>query len=276
MLSKFHRIKRKLKRCSFALGLAILLVIPASAVVNHGKILRELLAQRNFPAFENYANGMVKDKSGRPALWLANRELIPNYSEAVFSFEELIKDTSTMKTGVLHTNINLLVSGERIIYYAIWQRKDGVLRDTINDIYLCRDTFVDWPQYDSLKIKFKLWMGGEFRHTDLFNYNYVFGKLCGNGMTPPGFNAMEQMVQERDKNGLLAWLRSANTEKQLYAIDGLLQLHNMGMKESEDERRVMLFICNKKGSVRVCQGCVYSTPKITVVANDYKRKLKRL
>lgn len=72
-------------------------------------------------------------------------------------------------------------------------------------------------------------------------------------------------VVENNKAHLLTWLSSANTEKQVYAADGLLQLKKTGTSLSVDEMRVIDFIINKKGTMFVCSGCSHWHEDITEV-----------
>ena len=57
---------------------------------------------------------------------------------------------------------------------------------------------------------------------ELFLTSIVYGASCGIAGTPPEYqDKLMVLLRAKDYKTLLSWLRSPNTEKQLYALIGL-------------------------------------------------------
>jgi hypothetical protein len=71
----------------------------------------------------------------------------------------------------------------------------------------------------------------------------------------------------------LNWLKSTNSEKQLYAVEGVLKLIKSGSKFSKQELDLFSKVTNKKGTIKVCHGCIYSTQEISEIIKNIKSQL---
>lgn len=60
----------------------------------------------------------------------------------------------------------------------------------------------------------------------------------------------------------MVWLKSANTEKQLYAIKGLKILAKTGYSTTDEENNLIKLVRQKEGIVNTCSGCIYSSDSI--------------
>jgi hypothetical protein len=76
---------------------------------------------------------------------------------------------------------------------------------------------------------------------------------------------LNDFVTKKDQNSILKWLKSANTEKQVYAVEGILKLKESGIKLSKSDLEIIKFIINKKGTMNVCHGCMYSSKEVREV-----------
>jgi len=91
------------------------------------------------------------------------------------------------------------------------------------------------------------------------------------GVNPDGRQQIDQWVRNKNKNALLNWLKSTNTEKQIYAVDGLSQLKKLGVKIADEELLIMKFVTTKSGTIRVCSGCIYSPDDIGVATAELRQ-----
>jgi hypothetical protein len=87
---------------------------------------------------------------------------------------------------------------------------------------------------------------------------------------PKGRRQIDEWVADRNKSKLVEWLTSTNTEKQVYAVDGLLQLKKTGMKLSDDELKIMKFVIGKSGTIYTCSGCIHMHLNIEAVTKEFK------
>ncbi|HEX8546817.1 MAG TPA: hypothetical protein VF691_07630, partial [Cytophagaceae bacterium] len=88
--------------------------------------------------------------------------------------------------------------------------------------------------------------------------------------SPEGRQQVGKWVADKNKRELLKWLKSANTEKQIYAVDGLYQLEKVGLKLSEEEKKILAFVVNKSGTMNVCFGCMHTKEEIVSVTRKFK------
>ena len=61
----------------------------------------------------------------------------------------------------------------------------------------------------------------------------------------------------QDVTGVVSALKSANAEKQLYALKGYRILVNQGYTLTDEEKKIISIVEQKKGTVSTCSGCMY-------------------
>lgn len=166
--------------------------------------------------------------------------------------------------------VTIIATNETIAYYELSEEKYKKAGDGWESYYDLIDKFEDRKLLDSLQKSFKRIFQADLNKSELFITDFVYGRHCGNaGVDPEGRQQIDEWVAKRDKSQLLKWLRSANVEKQVYAIDGLLQLKKVGLKLTAAERSIIKFVLNKKGSVYVCGGCMYYRQGISSMMNEW-------
>lgn len=105
----------------------------------------------------------------------------------------------------------------------------------------------------------------------MFVTDFVYGEHCGlAGVNPEGRQKIDKWVTNKNKPELLKWLKSTNTEKQLYAAEGLYELRKLGVRITDEELLILKFVTTKSGTVHVCSGCINSQDEISTVAMEFK------
>ena len=82
---------------------------------------------------------------------------------------------------------------------------------------------------------------------------------------------MEQLnilLQDDNVDRIRQWLKSANAEKQLYALKGYRILVNQGYTLIVEEKRIISIVEQKKGTVSTCGGCIYMNEEFQNVVSE--------
>lgn len=222
----------------------------------------KILITKDFVEFKKHADSLSKIHIGHRAEWKSLRDLSDEFQEAVFIFEEKvpeINDPSLLKTYSFR--INIISSSSKIIYYNLSEQK----YNKHNFFWVTIDSYKNDTSFEHLKLTFKNIFKSDLYEKDLFVIDFIYGSNCGlERENPKGRIQIDKWVKQKNKNALLKWLKSANTEKQVYAIDGLYQMKS---KLRDEEIKIVKFICSKKGKMYVCNGCVHSRQLISYVTN---------
>jgi hypothetical protein len=80
---------------------------------------------------------------------------------------------------------------------------------------------------------------------------------------------IKEWVIKRDTANLFKWLQSTNTEKQLFAVQGFHSLHFMGVKISDETKRLISYIIKKKGNVKYCGSCEGGLTNISGIVKEF-------
>lgn len=109
------------------------------------------------------------------------------------------------------------------------------------------DSFTDVTAYKGFEKNLIKTFGISIDKSELFSDNIVFGDICGFAGSPPHHSFMlDSLLQKRDAKTILSWLRSPNTEKQLYGLQGATVLKNLGYKIPAEDERIIKIIRQKK------------------------------
>jgi hypothetical protein len=82
---------------------------------------------------------------------------------------------------------------------------------------------------------------------------------------------MEQLnvlLQDGNVDLIRQWLRSPNAEKQLYALRGYRILVIQGYNLTDEEKRIISIVEQKKGRVSTCSGCMYMNQTFQDVVSE--------
>lgn len=239
--------------------------------------IRSILSTKDFTKFEYF----IKQESNANDFrghWKYLREVTHEFKEGVFEFEQYIKDKKGRKTNSYEVfQVNLITSGNKIIYYEFnIQKNKNVKYEWLDSYswkpyYVLIEKFKDKLGFEQLKKSFKKTFHSELNENELFITYYVYGESCGAG----GMNSRERIqlnyfITKQDKDSIIRWLKSTNTEKQIYAIEGVFKLENSGIKFSKTELEIVENMINKKGTIQICSGCIYSVREISSIINQIK------
>lgn len=190
---------------------------------------------------------------GRKISWPAQRDLLPGYREAVWVGEQSVVDQKN--PDWVHTNLyqaTLLIKDDKIIAYKFTERK---FKPGTGEVYNATvDEYKHAQAYKTLLADFKKFYGEPLKESDLYVTDFVYGSQCTMlGLVPEGRKQVNEWIVENDKAALMNWLKSANTEKQVYALEGILYLRKKNkIKLSTSEKKIVAYVKSKQGTMSVC------------------------
>jgi hypothetical protein len=249
----------------FAFGLILSMQVVGQPLFD----INQFLKNREFQGFKNYIDSAPR--SNVKLRWEIIRELLPDIWEGVVKIEESRNaNDGTGGSILLNYRIKLLAAENEIFYYDYSQTK--YFKNTNND-WKSYDTtlteFKDSIKYEDFKSTFSSVYGLPIASNDLFETSIVFGYGCGIGGTAPEYyQKMEGFIRNRDKLSIYRWLRSANSEKQLYAVLGIRTLGRWRYSITDEDKLIIEIIKSKKGFVNTCSGCFYSNSSFQDVISE--------
>jgi len=229
--------------------------------------VKKVLETKNFVTFKEFADNLSDKEKGINSYWIYFRDLTTDFKEGVFFFEKSTphRDNPSI-SSVDFFRVNLIVNEKSIVYYEL--RKTGI---DLKSYYDPIEKYKDDEAFSNLKNSFKSLFHSDLNKDELFVTGFVYGEHCGfSGKNPIGRQQIEEWVANKNKVQLLNWLKSANTEKQVYAIDGLYQLKRVGIPLTDEELEIIKFVINKNGTMYVCSGCEHYYDEITKVTKKLK------
>lgn len=232
-------------------------------------VVRDLLTERKFQPFKSYID--TAPKSNITFYWEALREVTPSYWEGVVRIEEFQNaNDGTGGNRIYNYRIDFLATEQNIFFYRfnqIHNKKIGEDRWEPYDTTF--NAFTDKGAYTAFESSFSKTYNEKLNPKELFITSLVYGGACGIAGTPPEYQQkLVELLREKDEKMLLAWLKSPNTEKQLYAVSGFKTLQQNGYKLTEEEKRIIEVINEKQGTVSTCGGCIFSSDTIKNVVEN--------
>lgn len=250
--------------------IGILCTIPLFGQVQND--VKKVLATMDFVALKKYTDNLT-DKENQISLhWAYLRDLTTDFQEGVFIFEKSVPDVDDPETSSVHTfRVNLVTTKKNIVYYELSEKKHKSVGNDWQPYYETIDSFKNDGAFGELESSFKNIYQLELYEKDLFMTDFIFGSNCGiAGTSPEGRAQMDEWVQSNNKTQILKWLKSANAEKQVYAVEGLNQLKNAGTILTNDEIMMINYVCDKNGTIYVCSGCIHSREDIRRATRNLK------
>jgi len=239
------------------------------------KKIQLLLANKDFVAFKTYIDtASKKHRKSNPnsnvrAIWELKRDLTPIYQECVIDADESFPHKEDPKiSSVKLYRINVLANSKEIIYYDFAQKESN--GPSWDDFKLnVTDSFRNDILLRDLKKDFFNTYNDSLNQQELFNNSNVYGSACSFvGEKPELRQENDVIVKAKNVSLLTKWLTSTNTERQVYGIDGLYQLKKEGYKLTAEQLRLIQIIKNKKGSLNICRGCIYSSEEIENIVKN--------
>ena len=234
--------------------------------------VKKVLATKDFIAFKTYTDNLSMKDKNVTSNWDNFRDLTTDFQEGTFIFSKYADDKNSSEIGFLRTfRVRLLATDKIIAYYELSEMKyKKVGDDEWDPYYEFIEKYKDEKAFSKLSASFKEAYQADLNEKELFVTDFVYGEACGfSGTDPVGRRQVDKWVLEKNKPELLRWLKSTNTEKQVYAVDGLLQLRKRGMKLADNEMSVMKCIIKKRGTINACSGCTYYNGDIKIVAKNF-------
>ena len=152
--------------------------------------------------------------------------------------------------------INLLCDGNKIIYAKVLSANKKKFEE--QDSAAVKQFYKSYTAFFSAKVKI----------SDFFVDTIVYGRGCGIvGTDPASRKKMAALVAAKNTKELTKWLQNANTEKQLYGVEGFLDLEKKGYKLDALQKKLIDFITTKKGEAKTCNSSLFENKKISSIFN---------
>lgn len=237
--------------------LIITFFLTAQVIAQPVQKIKQLLKYKKFVPLNSYID--KPQKSNVNFGWETLRTIVGDYQEGIIKIEENVPANDGTGGNINNYRVYLLADKNKIFYYKfikIVYKNKGSEQWEKNEETI--DSLKDNTEYSSFGNSFRQTYGDTLNHYDLFLTSIVYGSHCGFAGVNPEF--MEQLnLLLLDKNVVLIrqWLKSANAEKQLYALKGYRILVNRGYNLTGEEKRIISIVEQKKGTVYTCSGCLY-------------------
>ena len=233
--------------------------------------IKKLLHEKNFQSFKPYIDSGYSNprKSNLTARWIILREVLPGFQEGIVEVEENVPaDDNTGGNWIYTYHINLLSDDKEIFYYSFNKKNSN--ENNWEDYFDPVDTFKSANKFNEFEAAFLKTYNAQLVKADLFQ-KIVYGGACGIAGIPTQYQQkLDSLLRVKNIQSIRLWLKSANTEKQLYALMGLKALSRNGYKLTSEDTRLIKLINQKKGMVNTCGGCIYSTEPVQDIAAQIK------
>lgn len=231
--------------------------------------IKQLLKDKNFVPLNSYID--KPQKSNVDFNWETLRTIVGDYQEGIIKIEENVPaNDGTGGNFINNYRIYLLADKKKIFYYkfikTVYKNK-GSEQWVKNEETI--DSLKDNTEYFSFEKFFRQTYGDTLNHYDLFLTSIVYGSHCGiAGVEPEYMKQLNLILQDENIDVIRKWLKSANAEKQLYAIKGYRILVNQGYNLTHEEKRIISIVEQKTGMVSTCNGCMYMNETFQNVVSE--------
>ncbi|NRD21225.1 hypothetical protein HNV08_14295 [Winogradskyella eckloniae] len=234
--------------------------------------VKKVLETKDFTQFKKLSLNLTDRKKNICSHWKSIRDLTYNYKEGIFFFEKSVPIKDKPGNSSVYTyRVRIITTNTEIVFYELTEKKNKKVKGKWEPYFEIIDTFKDEVDYANFKKEFKTIFLTEINEEELFTTDFVYGSNCGiAGMNPSGRININKLIDKKDKSGIIEWLKSTITEKQIYAIDALYQLKNCGIVLTEDELKMVEFVSNKDGSIETCSGCSFYGRGIKEVTEQFE------
>lgn len=240
--------------------------------------VQEVLNRKNFAKLKRYIR--KESRFNRSLIYERNKsnrlqDLTRENREGVFYFAKSYPDSSDFgkKKNYLF-RIKVLTCKNEIIYYEL-SKGIPVKTEGRSENFEIISTYKNEVAYDELIRAFNLIYKVDLNERELFNQDITYGEACGRGgIDPAEKTKMDEFIEANDKESLIKWLQSTNTEKQIYALRGLYYLNKKGIQLSKEEMQMIDFVKSKKGMVNVCFACNFYRRSIEQVTKEYNFQMQ--
>lgn len=211
-------------------------------------------------------------RSDTSAYWEYLRPVSPKgFKEGVILFSINGKP----RPAITEFRVKILAKKDRIFYYQV----DGEQCTGSVDEEVCTfnplENYREEKQWLQMQKAFKNFFGPALDTTELFLKDFPFGYRCDLvGSYTPGKEFTDSMIRQQNKIAINQWLRSPNTEKQLFAAFALRKLKQQGLPLNRQERKQIRFVLKKRGTIYFCSYCIYGEESSRKITRFYRKSFK--
>lgn len=208
---------------------------------------------------------------------MPKKEIIDGYMVKIIKHFKKNLKLQTEDSTISEYKIKIIHKENKIAFYELYKTKN--IRE--NDNWVGQDSFIskktNTKLFNDLLKKYKNTYGTKLNTNELFDVNYIYGKSCGfSGLNPKYRTEMNQIIETENKDKLLDWLKSPVVELQLYAIEAIYKMENVGFTFSPDVYDFVKLVEKKNGYANVCSGCFYGYEQISTTVLKIKKQNKQL
>lgn len=249
--------------------LFITLFLTAQVVGQPIEKIKQLLKDKEFVPLNNYITN--PQKSNVHLSWETLRSIVEEYQEGIIKIEEYVPANDGTGGSIINNyRVYLLANKDKVFYHKFIKT---VLKNTGSENWEKNvetiDSLTDKTEYASFESSFKQTYGDTLNPNDLFLTTIVYGGHCGMaGSNPEYMEQLNFLLLNNEVTEIRKWLKSANAEKQLYAIRGYRILVNQGYVTTDEEKRVIAVVEQKKGTVSTCSGCLFMDETFQEVVSE--------
>lgn len=194
-----------------------------------------------------------------------NRTIISTYNEVQVNINvEKIITKNPLHYFNFPYELRIIANKDKIITYSLYESSTN--KESITSYTLIETKFID----DSVALKklnevYQLNYHSNLNIENLFVSNIVYGANCGfTGAKTKYQKLLEKLIESKDTSQLTNWLKSGNTELQVYAIKGFHQLSksNTSISIKPTTQKMIDLIKQKEGDVYTCSGCMHMNRSI--------------
>lgn len=224
--------------------------------------ITSFLKEKDFISFKNFVDN--HPKTNVDIYWVILRDIIPGYQEGIVKIVEYPLTGRDTDYTIYNYQIKFLTTDKNFFYYVFdksYVKQGG--EDDGKVFYSLVDSFNNTSEYNSFRKAFSEGYKAELDEMELFETSIVYGGACGIAGQPTEYQLkLDSLLKNKDLHTIRNWLKSPNSEKQLYAIQGLNALENSGDKLTPEDIRIIDLISKKNGLVKTCSGCIFSSDTI--------------
>ncbi|MCS3795666.1 hypothetical protein [Niastella sp. OAS944] len=222
--------------------------------------VKKQLDEKDFSQFKQSVEKLKSDHCA-PAEGITTREILKGYNEVVTSVVIFIPTPNGKYEGNCEDyQVNLVTKDNLIIKYSLYAKHH-------NDNYKKFELLKSYSNDTEVKAFQELYEKAFYRKLsmkELFDISITYGEHCGfAGISPEGRDILNKYVTTGNRNKLFYWLTSPSFERKLYAYEGFKALESKGYKLNQKESAIVNYLKNFKGTVRICNGCLYSNAEFS-------------
>lgn len=229
--------------------------------------IRSLLKEKDFASFKYFVDN--PPKTNVEIKWERLRDIIPGYQEGIVRITEYPLTGRDTGYTIYNYSVKFLAT-EKSVFYYVFQKAYGreIRENKWKMFYSLIDSFSNQSEYNNFLTAFSDTYNTGLIEKDLFDNSIVYGGGCGLAGVPTEYQQkLDSLLKNKDIASIRSWLRSANSEKQLFAIQGLMRLEDSGIHLKPEDKTIIDLISKKDGMVYICSGCIMTSDSIQNVVN---------